>query len=557
MLNRQSSPACQAHEPCGRTLPLLPHHLSEAEPMLRVLVSRWQEQLWHGDLEHLEIASQQLIANAEIRGNPEAMLFSRILMGEVWRAQGRLDSAEQILMRQRDILLEHRRDLTELYQLALFFLGKIAHEEQNTTMLKAIVQQLWDQKPPTCVCYHWVRRNFLAALLELEQGHYSAASQRFIALSEGPGGTYDRLTARLGVVEAMALQGEGNSMLAHEMISQIALHVDQGNYEGVFRNHEGLFPHALAVAENRHFTTRTQTAKIVHLHTSPLAHPDPDIIIETFGPGRLFIHRQEVPLEMPLERIVVAILGLYPLGVDIATLHRDIWPESASHDAIHRHLKKMADKLGHDVLVYEQGVYRLEGIVRCDALEHDDLYNRAFNLEWGSERFPALRAASTLYHAPFLNGITRHLWAEERRTYYERHQGLVFYQMAGIHYLDHDPQQAADLLDKALIANPIFDPAVRDLLKLLEYLGEHNQALKIYRIYDAKTRRLFDCPPSRELQELAMRIRQSVPVSGAFSENSLERAGVRKRRTLPNIQAADAETIAILEHFFHTSRPLD
>src|SRR5260370_22237351 len=188
-------------------------------------------------------------------------------------------------------------------------------------------------------------------------------------------------------------------------------------------------------------------------------------------------------------------------------------------------------------LIYDNGVYKCQDHTWCDVLEFERLWDQAHAMPW-EDRFSILRSAAVLYRGAFLNGISNHYWRDEITNKLRNRMGWLKWQLAGLYFYDGQFQEAMTLLEESLDINPYFSNGMEDLMRVLNHMEEHAQAVHTFNLWAERVKRDLDTEPSDRMGQLKIRIGDAVSdVTRPFAPGALQRAGVRGPRSLPRLHS--------------------
>src|SRR5260221_5402112 len=94
------------------------------------------------------------------------------------------------------------------------------------------------------------------------------------------------------------------------------------------------------------------------------------------------------------------------------------------------------------------------------------------------------------------------------------------------------------LLEEAMDINPYFQNGMEDLMRVLNHMEEHAQAVHTFNLWAERIKRDLDIEPSDRMGQLKIRIGDAVSdVTRPFAPGALQRAGVRGPRSLPRLHS--------------------
>jgi hypothetical protein len=86
--------------------------------------------------------------------------------------------------------------------------------------------------------------------------------------------------------------------------------------------------------------------------------------------------------------------------------------------------------------------------------------------------------------------------------------------------------------------NPYFQNGMEDLMRVLNHMEEHAQAVYTFTLWKDRVKRDLDIEPSDRMNQLKIRIGDAVSdVTGAFGTGAMRRAGIRGPRSLPRLHS--------------------
>src|SRR5260221_14383664 len=90
------------------------------------------------------------------------------------------------------------------------------------------------------------------------------------------------------------------------------------------------------------------------------------------------------------------------------------------------------------------------------------------------------------------------------------------------------------LLEEAMDINPYFSNGMEDLMRVLNHMEEHAQAVHTFNLWAERVKRDLDIEPSDRMNQLKIRVGDAVPdVTRAFTSGALRRGGEGGRRPPP------------------------
>ena len=250
--------------------------------------------------------------------------------------------------------------------------------------------------------------------------------------------------------------------------------------------------------------------------------------ISVLGPLRLSVGDRQVPLPAK-QAILLAILALQPhRTVSTDRLIEALWGEDASPDLVKTlqthvfQLRRRLEPGAADVedaaaIVTEGHGYRLEAGRRSST--------RACSSRWSPKRAPPqtpgrrhaaarLTEALALWRGPDVAEVGGEPAATAEIERLQEVRTSAVDELVRIRLgLGETDALVADLR-KAVSEAPYREQLWASLMLALARSGQRAQALLAYRDAEAALRRELDVEPSRELQELAARIREDDPIAG-------------------------------------------
>src|SRR5260221_10700471 len=94
------------------------------------------------------------------------------------------------------------------------------------------------------------------------------------------------------------------------------------------------------------------------------------------------------------------------------------------------------------------------------------------------------------------------------------------------------------LLEEAMDINPYFSNGMEGLMRVLNHMEEHAQAVHTFNLWAERVKRDLDIEPSDRMNQLKIRVGDAVPdVTRAFTSGALRRVGMRGPRSLPRLHS--------------------
>ncbi len=238
----------------------------------------------------------------------------------------------------------------------------------------------------------------------------------------------------------------------------------------------------------------------------------PVVRVEMLGGFRVGVAREPIDDSAWRLRKARALIKLLALTPEHA-LHREqaigaLWPDlepSAASNNLRQALfvaRRALDSAGDD------GAARLE-------LSPDALSLRSDGLEVDVEEFEAaakrvddepsterLRAAVDAYHGELLPEDRFEDWAiAKREALRERYLGLLL-ALAAMHDDAGDDAAALEVLQRAVVAEPLHEPAHRQLMRIYALTGRRQRALAQFHLLREALRREFEDEPDQDTRRL-------------------------------------------------------
>lgn len=205
------------------------------------------------------------------------------------------------------------------------------------------------------------------------------------------------------------------------------------------------------------------------------------------GPGHVILDGHTVDTwEGHLPRLLFFFCLDRPM-VTRSEICRAFWPELENDQAVNvfhvtkRRLHKALEVVGMDILIHEGGYYRINPALTI----HYDIFDLVSALVQGrqtegKERLKAWQRAMELYSRPFLQGHTEG-WIVKRREEYLTGYLEALTNVARLRLEDNRPEQALNLLLKAVQENSTRQDLHREVMKLYAGLGRRSEAAGHYR----------------------------------------------------------------------------
>jgi two-component SAPR family response regulator len=208
--------------------------------------------------------------------------------------------------------------------------------------------------------------------------------------------------------------------------------------------------------------------------------------VEGFGPGQVLLDGQ--PIE-GWEGHLPRLLFFFALERPVVTrseICQSFWTDLNNDQAVNvfhvtkRRLHKALDHLGLDVLVHENGYYR----VNPELSIHYDVVDFVGALvegrtTTGKQQQAAWQRAIELYSRPFLQGHNE-AWIVKRRQEYQTGYLEALSGMAGVRKEEGRPETALQLLQKAVNEDPRRQDLHRQVMSLYAELGRRSETASHY-----------------------------------------------------------------------------
>jgi DNA-binding SARP family transcriptional activator len=340
------------------------------------------------------------------------------------------------------------------------------------------------------------------------------------------GTQFHKMYFKLAIAEIACLQGEPQS--AVDQLHELSFMADTGRSAGIFINYQRVFPNAVNIAQERALLFRRGILPNIDKIPTALLGTRDRLVVNTFGGCKVSYGRQDIGAFQGLDALLITYLAMHPNGVSLEDLRRDVWAaESVEDESITRAMVRLRARLPEKVLTYDNGIYKCQDHTWCDVLEFEQLWDQAHAMPW-EDRFSTLRSAAVLYRGAFLNGISNHYWRDEVANKFRKRMGWLKWQLAGLYFRDGQFQEAVTLLEEAMEINPYFSNGMEDLMRVLNHMEEHAQAVHTFNLWAERIKRDLDIEPSDRMGQLKIRIGDAVSdVTRPFAPGALQRAGVR------------------------------
>lgn len=208
--------------------------------------------------------------------------------------------------------------------------------------------------------------------------------------------------------------------------------------------------------------------------------------VQGLGPGTVILDTQSVDSwEGHLPRLLFFFALERPV-VTRSEICQAFWPELSNDQAVNvfhvtkRRLHKALESLGVDVLIHEDGFYRVNTALSI----HYDITDFVSALIAGRTAAPENRTAAwqrviDLYQRPFLQGHNES-WIVKRRQEYQTGYLEALSEMAKLRVEEDRPEHALALLLRAVGENPRRQDLHRRVMTLYADLGRRSEAASHY-----------------------------------------------------------------------------
>lgn len=243
------------------------------------------------------------------------------------------------------------------------------------------------------------------------------------------------------------------------------------------------------------------------------------------GPGR----SPHLVLRQPKKLAFLVYLAMNPDGVSRGRLTSLFWPESddgLARASLRQYLSQLRGALGPGI-VTRTGAYAV-GLdakwITTDAVAFQALLDRG-----------VLEEALDLYRGSFLDGFVLGRldefddWAATVRRGLESRAAAAAWTLALRAQREGDVTQAAFWGKRSLGLSPLEESRVRDLMQLLDLVGDRGGALRAYRGLEEWLAREFEATPSAETRAIYRRMFERKPEVAA-PDASFESRRVRSDR---------------------------
>jgi DNA-binding SARP family transcriptional activator len=510
---------------CHRSHYALASHLPEGvcQQLAYRVVSHYEA----GDLEQAETLAHFLMQAVVERKEAHWSVYAQLLLTMVLHAK---DHAQEALERHLEIMrmidgnkvrdAYHEEYLDALWEraLCLYDVGDRAEFSRAVKLFTSLHSE-------NCKCYFQIRSRLLQGLGALMQGHALQALMHFQSVAPYRlVSSFHYVASILMSAECAARQEETDTAL--ECIEKANTLMASG-YWGALHAWRERIPATIALANQHSLNWPVVPTPIAFLgQTVQIPHPQAVIEIRAFGEGRLHVYQSPLNWgKSANNRLLLTFLAMHPQGVTAQQLKTHLWPDVPSYDPLYTAITNLRSFLGKQGghLENRQGRYRLVSTTWLDVIEYERLYVAAQQTTDHSERFRLYKTATALYTGDFLEGITDNLWASEQAARLRNLQAWLLWTLGAIFYDDKQYAQAKAMLYNALEINPIFDPAIEQLMRLYDATGERMEGAALYARYERRVATEHEIKPSPRLQRLYQRWQNhpEITVTGPFANRDV------------------------------------
>jgi DNA-binding SARP family transcriptional activator len=206
--------------------------------------------------------------------------------------------------------------------------------------------------------------------------------------------------------------------------------------------------------------------------------------IQGFGPGHVLLDGDPISAwEGHLPRLLFFFALERPV-VTRSEICQAFWPELNNDQAVNvfhvtkRRLHKALEPMGVDVLVHEDGYYRVnpELSIHYDVVDFvSALVEGRSSAQDDSAHMAAWQRAIDVYQRPFLQGHNED-WIMKRRQEYQTGYLEALSGMANVRLNENRPETALALLQRAVTENPSRQDIHRQVMHLYSELGRRSEA---------------------------------------------------------------------------------
>ncbi len=210
---------------------------------------------------------------------------------------------------------------------------------------------------------------------------------------------------------------------------------------------------------------------------------DPRVEISALGPGNVILDGELVETwEGHLPRLLFFFALERPF-VTRSEICQSFWPELQNEQAVNvfhvtkRRLHKALDALGMDILIHENGYYRVNPALSIyyDVVDYVAALVQGRNGETPQARLQAYERAIKMHERHFLQGHNE-AWIQRRRAEYRAGYIEALCGMAEVRLGEDRPEHALALLQKAATEDPSRQDLHRRIMKLYADLGRRSEA---------------------------------------------------------------------------------
>ncbi|PJF41642.1 MAG: hypothetical protein D6737_11835 [Chloroflexi bacterium] len=163
---------------------------------------------------------------------------------------------------------------------------------------------------------------------------------------------------------------------------------------------------------------------------------------------------------------------------------RAFWPELDMDQAVnvfHVTKRRLHKALNMDVLVHEGGYYQVnpELAINYDIIDYVSYLMAGRTATTKAEQLEAWQKATQLYRGPFLQGYSDP-WIVSRRQDFQAGYLEALSEMAQMSIADDRPEQALNLIQKALNENPKHETLHQEIMRLYANMGRRSEAAVHY-----------------------------------------------------------------------------
>lgn len=213
------------------------------------------------------------------------------------------------------------------------------------------------------------------------------------------------------------------------------------------------------------------------------APSDPRLEISALGPGNVVLDDDLIETwEGHLPRLLFFFALERPF-VTRSEICQAFWPELQSEQAVNvfhvtkRRLHKALDILGMDILIHENGYYRVNPAlsIHYDVIDYVAALVNGRNAETTQDRLQAYERAIKMHERPFLQGHNE-LWIQRRRAEYRAGYIEALCGMAEVRLNEERPEHALTLFQRAVTEDQSRQDLHRRIMNLYDELGRRSEA---------------------------------------------------------------------------------